>query len=96
LIVVVEALVKTCSPSFHEKGISGADEMHMRWEFCTKMTFSPSATAKWETWGLYRHPDYFQKLWMNHLIEYKADGKKADPLKTLIKVNLLIYDEIQW
>lgn len=59
LLSVTHAIVKTCSPSFHEKGISGGDEISMRWEFCTKMTFAPNAQAKWETWSLYRHPDYF-------------------------------------
>ena len=40
LISTVHCLLKTCSPTFHEKFLSGGDEVGMRWEYCTKMTFN--------------------------------------------------------
>ena len=39
-LIEVGAILKTCRPSFHEKFISGSDEIKMRWEFCTKMIFN--------------------------------------------------------
>ena len=39
-IAFSNALTKTCAPSFHETFLSGSDEIGMRWEYCTKMTFA--------------------------------------------------------
>ena len=59
LLSACHALVKTCSPSFHEKGISGGDEIDMRWEYCTRMTFAADAEAEWHSWAKYLHEDLF-------------------------------------
>ena len=32
---VAHGLMKTCRPTFHEKLMSGGDEIKMRWEYCT-------------------------------------------------------------
>lgn len=39
LVITTQGLLKTCSPTFHEKFLSSGDEIKMRWEYCTKMTF---------------------------------------------------------
>jgi hypothetical protein len=66
-----QCLLKTCSPSFHDKFLSSGDEINMRWEYCTKMTFSKDGYAEWHSKATYRNKDYFQKLFMNYLIENK-------------------------
>ena len=51
----VECLLKTCSPSFDESFLSGGDQINMRWEYCTKMTFSANGYAEWHSWSTYRN-----------------------------------------
>ena len=41
----------------------------MRWEYCTKMTFSKTGYAEWHSKATYRSKDYYQKLFMNYLME---------------------------
>lgn len=61
-ISTCHALVKTCSPSFHEKGLSGGDEISMRWEYCTKMIFGANAISEWHSVATYYHPEIFREL----------------------------------
>lgn len=69
LISSVSALLRTCKPTFHEKFISGSDEVKMRWEYCTKMTFSKNGYAEWHAMASYANKWTFDKLFMNYLIE---------------------------
>jgi hypothetical protein len=69
LVSGAQALLKTCSPSFHDKFLSGGDEISMRWEYCTKMTFSKEGYAEWHSKATYRNKDYYQKLFLNYLME---------------------------
>jgi len=41
-------------PSFHETFLSGSDELGMRWEYCTKMTFSKKGFAEWHSMATYK------------------------------------------
>jgi len=59
IIPKTSALLKTCSPSFHESFLSGGDEISMRWEYCTRMTFSKNALVEWHSWATYRFKDYY-------------------------------------
>ena len=54
-----QALVKTCYPSFHESFMSGGDEIKMRWEYCTKMTFRSTGYAEWHSWASYSNVDHY-------------------------------------
>lgn len=61
------------------------------------MTFGPKNDAEWHSWAIYRHPDMFQKLWTNHLMENRETNPMSmDPSKKLITIDLAIYDEVQW
>lgn len=97
-LTLVAGLLKTCRPSFQERFLSGGDQIHMRWEFCTKMIFKKDGFAEWHSWATYRHQDYFKKLYMNFLMEGRRD--KDDPMldmnRHLIQIDLAIYDELQW
>ena len=44
-LALVNALTKMCAPSFHDTFLSGGDEINMRWEYCTKMTFKRNGQA---------------------------------------------------
>jgi hypothetical protein len=52
----VHSLFKTCRPTFHDKFFSGGDEFEMRWEFCTKMSFSRQGFAEWHSMATYDNP----------------------------------------
>ena len=95
---LVAGLLKTCRPSFQERFLSGGDQIHMRWEFCTKMIFKKDGFAEWHSWAAYRHQDYFQKLYTNFLMESRRepDDPMLDMNKHLIQIDLAIYDELQW
>jgi hypothetical protein len=89
----VNSLIKTCSPSFDESFLSGGDQINMRWEYCTKMTFSANGFAEWHSWSTYKSKNYFEKLFQNYLLEnkiYKEDY--LDINKHLIQIDLAIYD----
>lgn len=94
------ALMKTCSPSFHDNFLSGGDELTMRWEYCTKMTFSKHGFAEWHSWSTYRRKDHYSSIFQNYVMEHydkdMLDGSILDPMKHLLKIDLAIYDEIQW
>ena len=97
----VNALVKTCSPTFNEGFLSGSNELGMRWEFCTKMTFAQSGYAEWHSWAAYRDKEYFLKLFQNYVEAGPADDYEdykpdSDPYKHLIQIDLAIYDEVGW
>jgi len=66
---VAQSLMKTCKPSFNNKLISGSDVIKMRWEYCTKMTFSKRGYAEWHAMSAYENSMQFDKLFMNYLIE---------------------------
>ena len=69
----------------------------MRWEYCTKMTFSKTGYAEWHSKATYRSKDYYQKLFMNYLMEnHQLDSDAMDQDKHLLQIDLAIYDEIQW
>lgn len=95
---LVTCLLKTCRPSFQERFLSGGDQIHMRWEFCTKMIFKKDGFAEWHSWATYRHQDYFKKLYTNFLMEGRRDidDPMLDMNKHLIQIDLAIYDELQW
>lgn len=99
-VATCHALVKTCSPSFHEKGISGGDEITMRWEYCTKMIFGADALAEWNSIATYYHPDMFRALFNTYKKDQDDESPDSknylDPKKHLITVDLAIYDEVQW
>jgi len=84
----VHALLKTCSPSFHETFLSGGDEIGMRWEYCTKMTFSQSGFAEWHSMATYRDKYQFDKLFMNYLFDHKSTEpltvNETDPFQHLL------------
>ena len=91
------ALLKTCSPTFHESFLSGGDEINMRWEYCTKMTFSRAGYAEWHSMATYKNPMQFSKLFANYLLEHQTDKPEAiDPNKHLLQIDLAIYDQAQW
>ena len=71
LINGANALFKTCVPSFHDNFISGGDEISMRWEYCTKMTFSKDGFAEWHSWATYRRKDLFNLMFQNYVNEHK-------------------------
>ena len=61
------------------------------------MTFGPKNTAEWHSWAIYRHPEYFQKLFTNYLMsEGETRPERMDYKKHLVQVDLAIYDEVQW
>ena len=101
VILVLDAtngLLKTCSPTFHERFLSGGDEYDMRWEYCTKMTFQKSGFAEWHSWATYINQDHFKALFNNYLKSNTilSTDPKADPNKHLIQLDLAVYDEAQW
>ena len=97
LLRQAHGILVTCSPTFHESFISGSDETKMRWEYCTKMTFSKSGYAEWHSMASYTSQSKFKKLFINYLMEHKHTDKDAmDANKHLIQIDLAIYDEAQW
>ena len=68
-VSTTNALMKTCKPSFANKLISGSDVTKMRWEYCTKMTFSKQGYAEWHAMAAYENPLQFDKLFLNYLME---------------------------
>jgi hypothetical protein len=95
------ALLKTCSPSFHDNFLSGGDEISMRWEYCTKMTFSKSGFAEWHSWSTYRKKETFNLMFQNYVNEHKdrehsLQDEILDPNKHMLSIDLAIYDELQW
>ena len=97
LLSTTQALLKTCSPNFHERFISGGDEINMRWEFCTKMTFSQKGFAEWHSMATYKDPWEFQQLFGNYLAHHKTNNaEEKDPNKHLLQIDLAIYDENEW
>ena len=97
LVITTQGLLKTCSPTFHEKFLSSGDEIKMRWEYCTKMTFQRSGYSEWHSWATYSYRDYFDKLYTNYLMDTKVkDPERMDPTQHILTIDLAIYDEVQW
>jgi len=93
----VSALMRTCLPTFHDKFISGGDEIKMRWEYCTKMTFNRNGFAEWHSMATYRSQDMFDKLFKQYVIEkWDYYQEEIDPSQHLLQLDLAIYDETQW
>jgi hypothetical protein len=89
--------MKVCRPTFHDKYLSGGDEINMRWEFCTKMSFSKLGNAEWHSMASYLYPNMFEKYFQNYLLESQTtDAEQININRHLLTLDLAIYDEVQW
>ena len=95
ILEIVNGLMKTCQPTFHDSFLSGGDEFTMRWEYCTKMTFSSKGYAEWHSWAAYASPLHFSELFDNYVASHNyTDQEKLDPNRHLLQIDLAIYDEV--
>lgn len=57
----------------------------MRWEYCTKMTFSNKGFAEWHSMATYSNTQQFDKMFQNYLLEHMTDKPEAiDPNRHLL------------
>jgi hypothetical protein len=97
LVSGVHSLTKICQPSFHDVYISGGDEINMRWEYCTKMTFKRHGQAEWNVDAYWKYDDQFKKLFLNYLQDHKfSKPEQTNPLNNLVQIELAVYDENGW
>jgi hypothetical protein len=95
LVSHVAALSKLCRPTFHDKYLSGGDEFSMRWEYCTKMSFSRKGYGEWHTMATYEYPELYKAFFLNYLVDTKeSDPDKINPNTHLLQLDLAVYDEI--
>jgi hypothetical protein len=85
-------------PSFHETFLSGSDEIGMRWEYCTKMTFAQHGFAEWHSMATYKDEAMFDKVWTNYVNDLHWDDNEkllnaTDKMQHVIQLDLAIYDE---
>jgi hypothetical protein len=76
--------------------MSGSDEIKMRWEYCTKMTFNRNGNAEWHSWATYRNKELYKKLFLNYVVENSQTktAQELDPNQHFLEIDLAIYDEI--